>query len=419
MAAISCEDPILHSALLLGLTHAGLATMSLRSSRLPSGVLIDLVLSDRDVAFPAGTRVLKAGPDWLTEHVAAPEPIQLGPDGVCRLILTSGTTGDAKCVALTHDRVWQRLMLHNFALGHALPSCTRIFSDLGLSTSLGFLFLIHVLTRGGMLLWRGADASQTMQAFGLYGIDAMIGSPAGLSEFLGYFEQSPQFDSPFRMIVSAGSRLAPQLATAIRARLCANLISLYGSTETSMVATAPAHVVQREPNAVGYVLPGAMVEIVSGAGDVRPAGEEGRIRIRTESMVNSYVGDHQTGPFRDGWFYPGDTGILTAGGLLVIGGRESTVINLGGDKINPETLEGALQTFPGVTDAAVFGELDPMGVERLRIAVVADASFDAESFRALCRRLVPAELLPDTVQRVSSLPRNAMGKLDRASLNRL
>lgn len=416
--AILCDDPVLHSALLLGLTHAGIATVSLRSAQLPAGVVIQAVISDRDAVFPMGPTVLRADQAWLTDTAPAQRTTRLHPDALCRLILTSGTTGNAKCVALTHDRIWQRLALHNFALGNTLPSCTRIFSDLGISTSLGFLFLIHALMRGGMLVWRGTDASQTMQAFGLYGVEVMIGSPAGLSEFLTYFEQSPQFGSSFKLIVSAGSRLSPQLAKSARARLCSNLFSLYGSTETSMVATAPAHVVETEPNAVGYVLPGTTVEIVSAAGEALPAGQHGRIRIRTGSMTTSYVGQKEGGPFRDGWFYPGDTGTLTADGLLVIGGRETAVINLGGDKINPETLEGALQVFPGVTDVAVYSEVDAMGIERLQIAVVADTTLNVEAFREFCARFIPAELIPDTVQRATTLARNAMGKLDRTALTR-
>ncbi|MES1149203.1 MAG: AMP-binding protein, partial [Bradyrhizobium guangdongense] len=115
--AILCDDPVLHSALLLGLTHAGIATVSLRCAQLPAGVVIQAVISDRDAVFPMGPTVLRADQAWLTDTAPAQRTARLHPDALCRLILTSGTTGNAKCVALTHDRIWQRLALHNFALG--------------------------------------------------------------------------------------------------------------------------------------------------------------------------------------------------------------------------------------------------------------------------------------------------------------
>src|SRR5262249_18302868 len=149
---------------------------------------------------------------------------------------------------------------------------------------------IHALMRGGTLFWRGTDASATMQAFGLYGVEAMIASPSGLSEFLDYYERSPQFGASFKLIVSAGSRLAPQLATSVRARLCPNLVSLDGSTETSMIATAPAHAIADQPDAVGHVLPGVTVEIVSDRGEALPFGQRGRVRIRADSMASAYMG---------------------------------------------------------------------------------------------------------------------------------
>jgi acyl-CoA synthetase (AMP-forming)/AMP-acid ligase II len=411
-----CDDPILHSALILGLTYAGIVTLSARNAHIPAGVSVTAAISDRAIPFPGVATVLVADHSWLAgDAISATRP-RVASDMPCRLILTSGTTGNAKCVALTNRMIMDRVALHNFAFGNQMPICDRIFCDLGVSTSLGFLFLIHSLMRGGMLVWRGADASQTMQAFGLYGVQAMIASPSGLGEFLHYYEQSPKFGSPFRIVVSAGSLLSPRLANSVRARLCPNLMSLYGSTETSMVAVAPAHVLQNHPKAVGYVLPGATIQIVTASEAVLPAGLEGRIRIRTDCMATSYMGTSDGQSFIDGWFYPGDTGILTSEGLLLIGGRETSVINLGGDKINPETLEAALQAQPGVTEAGVFSELDEMGIEQLRIAVVADESVSDQALRECCGRLIPPEQVPARILRAAKLPRNAMGKLDRQIL---
>ena len=65
------------------------------------------------------------------------------------------------------------------------------------------------------------------------------------------------------------------------------------------------------------------------------------VRFRGHTCVSGYVGTPRNaqGVFKDGWFYPGDLGTITPERLLIIAGREKAVINVGGNKINPETIE--------------------------------------------------------------------------------
>jgi acyl-CoA synthetase (AMP-forming)/AMP-acid ligase II len=416
--AILCGDPITHAVLVLGLTRLGAVTLSARDLRLPAECQIAAVITDAAQRVENAGRVIVADQSWLAAggDVTARGATHL--DAPCRIILTSGTTGDAKGVALTHRMIFDRVALHGFAFGAALSHCSRIFCDLGPGTSLGFLFLIETLMRGGMFVFRGADASQTMQAFGLYQVDAMVASPAGLMEFLGYYEHSPAFAPPFALIITAGSLLPRPLSASVRARMGSNLMSLYGSTEASMVATAPAHVIADQPNAVGTLLPGVTVQATDATGRPLGPGERGLLRIRTERMATGYVGTpaHAGGAFRDGWFYPGDIGTVSTDNMLLVFGRDSAVINLGGDKLNPETIEQAMLACPGVLDAAAFSAPNTLGVEELRVAVVADGRFDEGVFREHCSRVVPPERMPSGVLRLPSLPRNAAGKLDRAQL---
>jgi acyl-CoA synthetase (AMP-forming)/AMP-acid ligase II len=418
VVAILCGDPILHAVLVLGLTRLGIVTLSARDARLPAECDIAAVITDVAQPFENAARVLVADKSWLTADVEFAAPSACPSDQPCRIILTSGTTGDAKGVSLSHQMIFERVALHGFAFGAAWPRHTRIFCDLGPSTSLGFLFMIDTLMRGGMFVFRGADASQTMQSFGLYRVEAMIASPAGLAEFVDYYERSPAFTSPFDLIITAGSLLPRPLSERVRTRLGSNLMSLYGSTEASMVATAPAHAITGEPNAVGHLLPGVTVQATDPASRPLPAGQKGLLRIRTERMATGYVGAsaQSHSAFRDGWFHPEDIGAVTADNMLLVFGRDNAVINLGGDKLNPETIEQAMLACPGVLDAAAFSAPNALGVEELRVAVVADGRFDESLFRQHSSRVVPAERMPSKILRVQALPRNAAGKLDRMRL---
>ena len=130
------------------------------------------------------------------------------------------------------------------------------------------------------------------------------------------------------------------------------------------------------PGAVGFILPEAEAEIVDDADQPLPRGKEGIVRVRTAQAADGYFGDPETSArhFRDGWFYPGDFGYLRDDNLLVIGGREETRLNVGGDKINPEIVEEAIATFPAVADCAVISIGNELGIEEIHALIVQRAS---------------------------------------------
>src|SRR4029078_9675179 len=108
-------------------------------------------------------------------------------------------------------------------------------------------------------------------------------------------------------------KLSPELSERARARMCQNLYSSYGATETSTVAFAPAIVAESVVGAGGYIQPGVAIEAIDGAGRVLPHLSDGSLRIRSHQMASGYVGDEESTRrmFRDGYFYPGDIGHIT------------------------------------------------------------------------------------------------------------
>ena len=113
------------------------------------------------------------------------------------IFLTSGTTGEPKGVALSHDNLARRVAAFSFAFGGRVAQCSRMFVDVGISSNYGLQWIIWVLSRGGALFLRGTDPAETLQAFELHKVQCMVASPSGLSEFLQLYEQSPAFGCPF------------------------------------------------------------------------------------------------------------------------------------------------------------------------------------------------------------------------------
>ena len=180
----------------------------------------------------------------------------------------------------------------------------------------------------------------------------------------------------------------------------------------------PAHFAPDLPGAAGYVMPGMNVQVVDENGTPLPPGKDGIIRIKGETMVTEYLGDPEESArvFRDGWFHPGDIGYLTAEHMLVISGRAKTVINIGGDKMNPEKVEEVLSAHPSVRQVAVLAVPGDGGLDEVCALVVPRSALIAQALQAFCRDRLPAKFVPARFIAVSDLPRNEMGKIERLKL---
>jgi acyl-CoA synthetase (AMP-forming)/AMP-acid ligase II len=421
VVAILVGDKILHAALILGLTRLGVVTISARHEKLLPELKVDVAITDAPRPFENAKRVVLADMSWAEgdgKPLADKALYASEPDDICRIMLTSGTTGAGKGVAFTHRMLIDRMQHYDVAKGPGFPFCSRVYCDLGLTTAAGFRYLLYMLFKGGTIFFFGDDPVLTVQSFELYRVQAIIASPYALSEYLKFFEANPQFDCAFEHISCAGGIVSRVLSERVRARMGSNLVCCYGSTEAGSVASAPAHLIAHLPNAVGHVAPWMEVEIVDDADEPLPPGEQGRIRIRGPYNVSGYVGDavESARAFRNGWFYPGDIGAVTADRVLVIRGREDAVLNIGGDKVGPELVEQMLTAFEGIEQAGAFTVADEFGNGVLWAAIVAPKGFDEAALRAHCARQLPAMYTPVSIVAVASLPRNAFGKLDRAQL---
>jgi acyl-CoA synthetase (AMP-forming)/AMP-acid ligase II len=421
IVALSIDEPLLHAAIILGLTQVGIITVSVAGQKPPAGLKVDAVISSRPYPFAPEAKHLILDFSWMT---TSGSPIETSPSGsrasaqTCRIVLTSGTTGDPKAVALTHNMVMARNARFEYAVGNRLPACSRLFMNMGLAAALGYQFLTYMLGRGGTLFFRGDGIENTLRSFEIFRIDAMLATPTTLAQLLTACDQHPSIEVHVATILSSGGLLPRPLLERVRPRLCSHLITGYGSTETAMSATAPAHRIAHIPGAAGYVTPGVRIEIVDEMDRAVPTGVEGIVRVSSEFGIDGYMDDpaESAQVFRDGWFYPGDLGSLTSEKLLIISGRQNDVLNAGGGKMAAEKVEAALLSCEGVHEAAVFMVTSKVGVEEVWAAIVFSETVDAERLRAHCRLLMPAVFVPAHIVPLDRLPINAMGKVDRQRL---
>jgi acyl-CoA synthetase (AMP-forming)/AMP-acid ligase II len=414
------QDMIGHVLLILGLAKAGIASISGRGPVLPPEIKIDAIVTDVDEGLPAGKRIIRADASWMDGDGAPIDAKHAAPGGdqVCRIVFTSGTTGEPKGVAFTHRMVVERAVRFDYLGGNLLPATLRTCISLGLTTSLGYLHLIYGLTRGGLVVLPAGPHSHAMNACDFYDVRYWIGSPAGLAELLAFYQEAKGRRCNFHGMLVGGSLLSKALSDRVRERMCANLVSAYGATETNMVATAPAYVTAETTGAVGYLTPGMMVETVDGNDQPLPVGSEGLIRIRGPYNIKEYIGApaESAKAIRDGWFYPGDVGSLRRDNMLIVSGRQKTVMNVGGDKTSPETIEAVLMEFPGIDRAGVRSVANAFGIEDIWAAYVSHSGVNERELHVFCQGMMLPAFVPLRFVRVPEIPVNEMGKVDRPRL---
>jgi acyl-coenzyme A synthetase/AMP-(fatty) acid ligase len=334
------------------------------------------------------------------------------PIDILRIVLSSGTTGAPKAIAMGRDM--------ELAMDAALASWFRsgphlVLMDIGTARGIGELFL-SVKGRRPFLSVGGATPAEIARVARQNSVKSVKGSPAQLVGLVDELEASGRTLPSIEKVYFSGTSMPPGLASRIRqvTEGC-TVFSNYGSTEVGGIAVREYN--SDDPFDAGKVSPGALLEIVDDDDVALPNGEQGRIRVKTPGMSTEYLGNPEATlrTFKDGWFYPGDLGVIRADKGLTLAGRESDIINAGGVKIDPARLDQFALNVDGVIDACSFGYTTTSGLLQIGIALVVEGDFDAQALSSGLTREFGAAA-PRLIARVDSVPRTATGKPVRRTL---
>ena len=333
-------------------------------------------------------------------------------------MLTSGSTGQPKGVALTYRMVQERIDAFPNVFGSEFAEYRGLMCGMRLSSSLGYAFLFYSLARGGLFCSDSTDFDKIVGAISRFGLQALITTPFTLAEFIARCEQDANVRFPrLPLVLTAGSLASPQLTRRVRDLLCDRLIVFYGTTETGVISTAEGDLAVGD---VGTSVAARRVEIVDADGRKVPDGELGTIRIRAASGALPYfdLSDWQQKTPKES-FSPGDVGLINSLGHLVIHGREDNVINIGGTKTTFELLEQSILAAPGVRDCGVVCRRDPLGIDRITAVLVLDPFWDQARFLAHCEANIIRDFLPSKFVLATQIQRNRNNKIDREALAKL
>jgi acyl-CoA synthetase (AMP-forming)/AMP-acid ligase II len=354
----------------------------------------------------------------------APEPeVTIDPaEDVAVLPYSSGTTGAAKGVMLTHRNIATNIAQAEVMI--RLGQDERIIAILPFFHIYGLTVLMNLPLRLGatVVVLPKFDLERFLTTLDQQKITrAFVAPPVVLA-----LAKHPAVDgvdlSALKYVMSAAAPLDGELAEACAKRLGLHaILQAYGMTELSPgTHSVPQDDPEPPPGAVGKLFPSTEMRLVGADGNDVADGESGEIWIRGPQVMKGYLGrpaETEATIDRDGWLHTGDIGRMDARGYLYVVDRVKELIKYHGYQVPPAELEAVLLTDERIADAAVIGiNADGNEVPKAFVVPMPGAELTEDDvIEYVAARVAPYKKIRQ-VEFIEAVPKAASGKILRREL---
>jgi malonyl-CoA/methylmalonyl-CoA synthetase len=339
-------------------------------------------------------------------------------DDLAAILYSSGTTGRPKGVMLSHSNLASNAAtlhkLWGFKPGDVLLHALPIFHTHGL-----FVALNTTLMNGSAMIFHNRFDAKDVVA-DLPKATVFMGVPTYYVRLL----TTPGFEKAvcknIRLFISGSAPLLDETFLEFERRTGIQILERYGMTEAGMITSA--HIDKpRRAGTVGWPLPDVTLRIIGEKGQPVAKGETGEIQIKGPNVFRAYwkKPEKTAEDIVDGWFKTGDLAREEPDGMVGIVGRAKDMMISGGFNVYPKEIEEVLDAVPGVAESAVVGmphpDLGEAGLAILTLNPVAPAP-DDKALRDLLKAKLANYKVPKLILVADTLPRNAMGKVQKKFL---
>jgi HIP---CoA ligase len=386
---------------------------------MPDSVEELVVLAGPDRAGTTPWAELLSRADQVPADAAAERAARLGPDDLCDIMFTSGTTGAPKGAMLRHGATvraftaWSEVI--GLRLGDRYLIVNPFFHTFGLKAGI----LACLLTGATMVPHPVFDVPSVMARVAEERITMLPGPPAIYQTILDHPDLDQHDLSSLRLAVTGAAAVPVEMIRRMRTELSfTTIVTGYGLTEATGIATMCRH--DDDPETVastsGRAIPDVEVRVVGDDGEAVAPGEPGEVVIRGYNVMAGYFGDPAATDEAidaEGWLHTGDVGVLDERGYLRITDRTKDMFIVGGFNAYPAEIEGMVLRHPAVGQVAVVGVPDERLGEVGRAFVVprAGQTVDPDELVAWCREQMANYKVPRSIEVVDALPLNASGKV--------
>jgi len=351
---------------------------------------------------------------------AALPPLATRDDVIRWLFYTSGTTADPKGALHTDASIAAGAagVCQAFELGEAdRYPVVFPFTHIG---GIGMLF-VQLISGCGAIVVERFDPELTPPLLARHDLTIAAGGTPLALLYLAAQRRDPtrRLFPALRATMTGAAPKPPELHYELKRELGGvGAVSVYGSTEVPFISVSSVRDTDEQlARTEGRAIAGAEIRVVAVDGSVCRPGAVGELRVRGPQVCRGYLDATLDADAvdADGFFRTGDLGALDADGFVTITGRLKDVIIRKGENISAKEVEDVLYTHPAVADVAVIGLRDPELGERCCAVLVlreASAALTTADVTGFCRVAGLAnQKIPQQVEIVDELPRNASGKV--------
>jgi acyl-CoA synthetase (AMP-forming)/AMP-acid ligase II len=381
-----------------------------------------------ELRFVLGTASVPGLMAWAAIDAAPSlsKPLTIADTDRAAIVYTSGSTGKPRGVVLRHANI--------VANTRSIAEYLGLREDDGVFVILPFHYVYgmsllntHAAVGGRLIIENGflypqkaLDRLEREEATGLSGV------PSTFAILLTKSNLASRPLPSLRYVTQAGGPMAPDLTRRlVQALPGKRIFIMYGATEASarLSYLAPSEL-PRRAGSIGKAIPGVELRVLRDDGTETDPGETGELVARGPNIMEGYWNDpEETATVLDAdGYHTGDLGTRDEDGFLYVVGRKREMIKSGAHRISPKEIEEILVAHPAVAEAAVIGRPD----EILGEAIVAfvtlrrgESDVEPEPILDWCRKRLPSFKVPERVQVLEELPRNASGKTDKLALRGL
>jgi acyl-CoA synthetase (AMP-forming)/AMP-acid ligase II len=376
----------------------------------------------------AGGAVFQGCRSWGDAAAAAREAepaVRVIDLDLAAIIYTSGSTGEPRGAMLSHLNI--RSNTDSIVEYLHLTAADRVMCVLPFYYVYGLSLLhTHVKVGGSVIVdTRFAFPNVVLKAMQELCATGFAGVPSTFA-LLMHKSSLTRLDFPtLRYVTQAGGGMPPaRVREWLEKGPKAAFYVMYGATEASARLTylEPADL-ERKLGSIGRAIPNVEMLVVTDSEKVAVPGEVGELVARGSNISRGYWNDAGETAARFGplGYRTGDLGYADDEGFLFLVGRKHDMIKVGAHRVGAKEIEDVLNEHPAISEAAVVPvQHQILGEAPLAfIALRQEAVFDAWDIQSFCRSRLPVHKIPIEFVPVPSLPKSAIGKIDKLTLRRM
>ena len=352
--------------------------------------------------------------DILTRH-------RPGPDDITQLIYTSGTTGEPKGVMHSANTLMANIVPYAERLALRHDDVILMASPMAHQTGFMYGLMMPLMLRASVVLQDQWEPRRAIELIRTEGVSFTMASTPFLTDLTKNVQEAGTAVPSLKTFLCAGAPIPGPLVEQARRVLGTKIVSAWGMTENGAVTLIRLDDDdQLACSTDGCPLPGVEVKVVDFDGQAMPAGEVGKLLVRSCSNFGGYLHRPQlNGTDAQGWFDTGDLATLDANGYIRISGRSKDVIIRGGENIPVFEIEALLYKHPAVAQVAIVAYPDERLGERACAIVVPKAGQtldQAGMVEFLKSQKVALQYIPERLVVRDAMPATPSGKIQKFKL---